>query len=86
MLINPMIQEAQLILSIVKKQKTVPKDIIIIWLKASDNIKCFRAVRKKNINIMYIGMEIRMRAYILSTTIQVGKREKYLTSTEKLST
>ena len=35
---------------------------------------------------MYIGMEIRMRAYILSTTIQVGKREKYLTSTEKLST
>ena len=42
-----MIQEAQLILSIVKKQKTVPRDIIIIWLKASDNIKCFRAVRKK---------------------------------------
>ena len=35
---------------------------------------------------MYIGMEIRMRADILSTTIQIGKREKYLKSTEKVST
>ena len=42
-----MFQEAQLILSIVKKYKAVPMDIIIIWLKVSDNRKCFRAVGKK---------------------------------------
>lgn len=69
MLINQMFQEAQLILSIVKKYKAIPRDIIIIWLKVSDNRKCFRAVRKKN-NIMYIGMEINESRYIVNNSNQ----------------
>lgn len=56
-------------------------DIVIILLKTR---KSFKTVRKKD--NMYIEMEIRMKAYLLSTIIQAIKRERHHKILKKLST